>query len=206
MKYSVIAASVILLIGWAGSDANAGGRKGRKQVIEQEAVELMNKLDVLDERSRMRLLSQVDEQRQELLGVLLKHLGTSSSKEVQTAAIYLIGRHRLSDGVSELIELIDFDAARQMQRGPRPLWHQYPAMEALITIGKPSVKPAVELLARDGSELRRNLAVKVIRYVEGPEVSEFILQRAEADERDATRKSRLNEGLSRLRQLIEETR
>jgi hypothetical protein len=154
----------------------------------------------------MRLLSQVDEQRHELLGVLLKHLGTSSSKEVQTAAIYLIGRHRLSDGVSELIELIDFDAAGQMQRGPRPLWRQYPAMEALITIGKPSVKPAVELLARDGSDLRRNLAVKVIRYVEGPEVSEFILQRAEAEERDATRKSRLNEGLSRLRQLIEETR
>ena len=58
--------------------------------------------------------------------------------------------------------------------GPEPLWEQYPAMEALITMGKPSVPAAIELLAADKSDLRRNLAVKVIRYVEGADVAEFV--------------------------------
>ena len=174
-------------------------------MIEQEIMDLMRRLDVLDERSRMQLLSQTDEQRNDLLGVLLRHLGTSSSRNVQAAAIYLIGRHRLSDGVGELIRRIDFDSSRQPQRGPEPLWEQYPAMEALITIGKPSIPGTIELLATDANDLRRNLAVKVIRYVEGPEVAEFILQRAIATERDASRTTMLNDALSRLRRLLQET-
>ena len=72
-------------------------------MIEPQIMDLMNKLDGLDARARMKLLAQVDKQRNELLGVLLKHLGTSPSKNVQAAAIYLIGRHRLTDGVADLV-------------------------------------------------------------------------------------------------------
>lgn len=174
-------------------------------MIEQQVMDLMRQLDTLDELSRMRLLSQTDVQRNELLGVLLKHLGTSSSENVQAAAIYLTGRHHLSGGVGELIRRIDFDAREHSRMKPLPLWEQYPAMEALITIGKPSIPATIELLATDANDLRRNLAVKVIRYVEGPEVAEFILQRAIATERDASRTTMLNDALSRLRRLIQET-
>jgi len=176
-------------------------KKGDMTVIEQEVMGLMKTLDTLDQRSRMRLLSQVDEQRNELLGVLLKHLGTSESKNVQAAAIYLIGRHRLSDGAQELIRRIDFDAGVQPMRGPEPLWEQYPAMEALIAIGQPAVSAAVNLLAADTENLRRTLAVKVIRYVESAETARFILERACTTESDPTRKANLQDALVRIDKL-----
>lgn len=207
MKYWLVAAAAILVTVYVAECNALADRKGEMTMIEQQVMDIMKKLDTLDERSRMKLLSQVDTQRNELLGILLKHLGTSSSKNVQAAAIYLIGRHRLSDGVGELILRIDF-AARSERRipEPEPLWEEYPALEALITIGRPSISVAINLLATDPNDLRRTLAVKVIRYVEGPEVAEFILQRAEATESDVNRKAMLNDALLRLRKLIQQTR
>lgn len=204
-KYWLLAVVVSMLMSVKNDNAVAG-KQGETQVIDQQIIDLMKTLDTLNERSRMRLLSQVDEQRNELLGILLKHLGTSSSRNVQAAAIYLIGRHRLADGVGELIKLIDFDPGRQPQPGPEPLWEQYPAMEALITIGKPSVSAAVELLATDPNDLRRSLAVKVVRYVEGADVAEFIFQKAQAATQDATRKALLQDAVLRLQKLVRETR
>ena len=39
-------------------------------MIEQEIMELMKSLDTMDERAQVRLVSKVDEQRDELLSVL----------------------------------------------------------------------------------------------------------------------------------------
>jgi hypothetical protein len=161
----------------------------------------MKNLDALDERSRMELLSQVDQQRQELLLILLKHLDTSSSVNVKAAAIYLMGRHRLSDSVDELIRRIDFDAGENLSLRALPLWERYPAMEALIHIGQPAVSAAVELLANDMNDLRRDLAVKVIRYVEDAEIAKFILTRAHSAETDPNRKTNLQDAINRLAKL-----
>ncbi|MBN2592660.1 MAG: hypothetical protein JXA81_04060 [Sedimentisphaerales bacterium] len=191
---------IVLNIFMVGCHAN-NAKKGDVKVIEQEMMNLMRRMDTLDERSKMTLLSKVDEQRNELLGVLLKHIGTSESKNVQAAAIYLIGRHRLSDGVQELIQRIDFTPGGQPTRGPEPLWEQYPAMEALITIGWSSVPAAVELLAKDTNDVRRDLAVKVIRYATDAEVAKFILERAHKIESDPTRKANLQNALVRLDKL-----
>jgi hypothetical protein len=166
-------------------------------MIEPQIMELMGKLDALDDRSRMKLLSQVDEQRAELLGVLSRHLG-NPSKNVRAAAIYLLGRHRLAEGADELVGLIDFDAAEQVSHQARPLWEQYPAMEALITLGRPSIAPCLELLATDPNALRRDLAVKVIRYAEDAGIARLILQRAHAAETDAARRANLADALQRL--------
>jgi hypothetical protein len=203
VRYSLIAIALAVIVGLL-----AGGQKTRKAgkpMIDQQVMELMKKLDTLDDRSRMQLLSEVDEQRNDLLGALLKQLGTSPSKQVQASAIYLIGRNRLADGVEELTRRIDFDPGTPVQRGPEPLWEKYPAMEALITIGQPSIKPVVELLATESNDLRRNLAVKVVRYVVGAETAEFILQRAQAASSDAGRRSRLDDALGRLRRLNQQT-
>lgn len=163
---------------------------------------LMREVESADESSGMRLLSRVDEQRHEILGALLRQLGTRSSKKVQIAAVYLIGAHRLDQGVSELINRIDLDAGERTQVSKRePLWERYPAVEALIRIGKPSVRPAMDLLSRDDSNLRRDLAVKVIRYVEGPEVADVLLSKAESTESDVGVKHRWTDALSRLRKL-----
>jgi hypothetical protein len=169
--------------------------------MDQQGFEWMNKLDSMDESSRNKLLSQVDQNRAALLGALLKQLGSSPSKNVQAAAIYLIGRNRLSDGVGELIRRIDFDAEAEPRKHAEPLWERYPAMEALVTIGLPSVQPSLQLLASERDDLRRDLAAKVIRYVEGSEVAKFILERAVTSETDAVRKANLADALRRLERL-----
>ena len=66
-------------------------------------------------------------------------------------------------------------------KGPLPLWERYPAMEALIHIGLPAIVPLQELLATEKDDLRRDLAVKVIRYVYGEEQARFILERPQRD-------------------------
>ena len=170
-------------------------------MIGQQIMELMKKLDTLDQRARMDLCSHVDEQRDELLTVLIRHLNTTTSASIKTAAIYLIGRHRLPDGVRELIKQIDFDSESQSRGSPLPLWGQYPAMEALINIGQPAVPAAVELLAKDMNDLRRDLAVKVIRYVEDAEIARFILARAQSNEPDQNRKANLQDAIGRLDKL-----
>jgi hypothetical protein len=172
--------------------------QGDLPMIEQQTAEMMRRLDSLDLLSRMKLLSEVDEQRVELLGVLLRHLGTTRSPDVQAAAIYLIGRHRLSDGARELVRWIDFAPPPPDRRGPEPLWEKYPAMEALIAIGRPSVAPVIELLASDGDPLKQDLAVKVLRYAEDAGVASFILERAIRSESDSLRQTRLRDALARL--------
>ena len=174
-------------------------------MIEQELMDLFSRLDSLDEQKRQRLLSGVDEQRNELLRVLTQFIDTSKSPNVRAAAIYLIGRHRLSSGVNILMDNLDFTIPTQTLAEPEPLWERYPAMEALITIGRPAVRATVELLATDTNDLRRNLAVKVVRYVEDAEIAEFILKRAHASESDPIRKANLKEALSRLEKLERET-
>lgn len=201
MKYWMYVVGIVFLIGVVKGCNVIDNKKGDMTVIEQEVMSMMRKLDTLDEPSRMKLVSQVDEQRNELLGVLLKHLGTSHSKNVQAAAIYLIGRHHLSDGVAELIRCIDFDTGREQQPGSESLWEQYPAMEALITIGWSSVPAAVELLATETIDLRRDLAVKVIRYATDAEVAKFILERAHKIESDPNRKGNLQDALMLLNKL-----
>ncbi|MBC8471624.1 MAG: hypothetical protein H8D56_19350 [Planctomycetes bacterium] len=192
--------AVVLVVIMAGCDV-MNTRKGDVKVIEQEIMELMRRLDTLDERSRMMLLSQADEQRDELLGILLKHIGTSESKNVQAAAIYLIGRHHLSGGVHELVQRIDFSPGGQPMRGPEPLWEQYPAMEALINIGLPSIPATLELLATETINLRRYLAVKVIRYATDAEIAKFILERAWKNESEPARKANLQDALVSLNKL-----
>jgi len=170
-------------------------------MIGQQIMDLMKKLDTLDDRTRMDLCSHVDEQRDELLTVLIRHLNTATTASTKTATIYLIGRHRLLNGVRELIKQIDFESESQSHGSPLPLWGQYPAMEALIHIGQPAVSAAVELLGKEMNDLRRDLAVKVVHYVEDAEIAKFILTRAHAAETDPNRKANLQDAIERLDKL-----
>ena len=202
MRFLSVPVLVSCIMAWTGVEV----RKAEHGMIEEKVMELMRKLDSLDEGDRMQLLSRVDEQRNELLGVLLKHLGTSASENVQAAAIYLIGRHRLAGGVGALIRRVEFAPDADGIREPEPLWDRYPAMEALINIGRPSVSAAVELLANDPDDTRRDLAIKVIRYVEDAEIDKLILKRAHLAEADKYRKRRLEDAVSRFEKLVQETK
>jgi len=56
-------------------------------------------------------------------------------------------------------------------------------------------------MAAEGNQTRRDLAIKVIRYVEGPDVGAFILQKAVDAESNPSRRARLESALTQLKQL-----
>jgi hypothetical protein len=199
MREHVIILTVLLASVAEAAPAQTVRREGGDTMIEQQVLDVMSRLDSLDDAARFRLISKVDADRNTLLGILLKHLGGAESVHVRAAAAYMIGRHRLSEGVPALMRQIDLEAPPSGEIGREPLWEKYPAMEALIHIGRPAVPPALELLATDGSRLRRSLALRVVRYAEGADVAEFILQRAIAREADPERRGRLDSALAELR-------
>jgi len=200
----MILVGAALMIFLVEGSVDAG--RGEEQMIDRRVMEMMSKLDSLDDRSLMELLSQVDEQRGELHAALVNQLRTSPSTRVQASAIYLMGRNRLSESVQDLIQRIDFAPETKPWVGSEPLWEKYPAMEALITIDLPSVAPSIELLATDSNDLRRSLAVKVIRYVEGPDVARFVLEKAYQKENDPSRKQKLKDALARFDELVQRTK
>jgi len=200
----MILVGAALMIFLVEGSVDAG--RGEEQMIDRRVMEMMSKLDSLDDRSLMELLSQVDEQRGELHAALVNQLRTSPSTRVQASAIYLMGRNRLSESVQDLIQRIDFAPETKPWVGSEPLWEKYPAMEALITIDLPSVAPSIELLATDSNDLRRSLAVKVIRYVEGPDVARFVLEKAYQKENDPSRKPKLKDALARFDELVQRTK
>jgi hypothetical protein len=53
--------------------------------------------------------------------------------------------------------------------------------------------------------IRRTLAVKVIRYIEGADIALFILQKTRASEHDANRKAMLADAQARIQKLVNET-
>src|SRR5690606_730412 len=90
---------------------------------------------------------------------------------------------------------IEFDAPYDEPMHREPLWERYPALGALIHIGKPSVGPTVDMLAEDENDLRRNLAVRVLRAVEGTEFARMILERRMREEEDLGRKAKLADAI-----------
>jgi hypothetical protein len=169
-------------------------------MIEEQIMTLMRKLDRLSTKDQMKLLSEAHAQRQELTLTLLKALEDESSHETQLAAIYLMGCHRLIEGVQDLVQRIDFKSVVGKIR-PMPIWSEFPSLDALINIGRPVISATLELLATESDDLRRDLAVKVIRYVEDSEIAQLILERAHMNEPDADRKTKLKDALRRLAQL-----
>jgi hypothetical protein len=179
----------------------ANYKKGEKEMIDKEIMELMKKLDAIPEREMFQLLDNVTVQRNELLGILLKHLSTSESLNVKAASIYLIGRHRLNNGVNDIVKVIDLDMGEKLRKGPLPLWDRYPSVDALINIGLPAVPPVLDLLASEDDVTRRELALKVMRYLQTPELGSFFLQQFILVEKDPEKKSRLQTALDEYNKL-----
>jgi hypothetical protein len=88
--------------------------------------------------------------------------------ERKVLAVYLLGELRPSDtnSVMALLENIDLKSLKYDLRS-MPRWGDYPAQEALISIGKPCVSVLLGSLPSEGRELRRHLICKTLVEIEG---------------------------------------
>jgi len=89
--------------------------------------------------------------------------------DTRVLAIYLLGELHPDDtnSVTVLIENIDLKAVKIDPPGSSARWGQYPAQEALIKIGRPTVDLILQVLPNETKELRRYLMCDALVKIEG---------------------------------------
>jgi HEAT repeat protein len=97
-----------------------------------------------------------------------------------------------------MITLEDDRADAELRKAETP-WDRYPAVEALIEIGNPSIRAMLAKLEATDDEHVRNLSARVIYHVEGPELSKIVVQLAIAQQNDPKKKKRLEAALPLLK-------
>ncbi len=129
--------------------------------------------------------------RQAKLDKLHKMLG-SDSKDDQYAAAYLMGYLRYGEAVPALTRNLTLECPPDPHVQKRlPRWNAYPAMQALVHIGKPAVRSMVDVLATSDDAHERGLAARVIFYIEGEDLAPVVMDRAIAKTPDPQKKDRL---------------
>jgi hypothetical protein len=107
-------------------------------------------------------------------------------------AIQMLGKLRMELATIPLLDMIErrYPGIGRLRSPVDPI-----VIQALIEIGKPASKAAVEYLARDKSSKRAPMYVRVIAQVEGVEVGAFMVRKAMEREKDPDRKARLEKAL-----------
>ena len=129
-------------------------------------------------------------------------LGTMNSSN-KVLAIYLLGVLRPSDtnSVEVLIECVDFKAVVFDSKSAIMRWGEYPAQEALIKIGRPSIAPIFAHLHSETNQLRRLLLCGVVRNLEGWGTGMRLLRQLAVQESDAERRNNLEMSVKELEKL-----
>jgi hypothetical protein len=108
---------------------------------------------------------------------LIQQLETGRlSGEQQTYVIYVLGQLRASHASTALVEIIDFEAPKTDPKFKIARWGRYPAMEALVDIGRPAVNEILAKASRPQSESRLKQMAEVIHDVEGGKFGKLILE------------------------------
>ncbi len=143
------------------------------------------------ERRTQRCVHNIGIRRHTLESLLIRESGPA--KPNARAAIYLLGLYRMSSAAPRLVEEITCFPLGEVVR-PLPLVYlgrPFPAVNALISIGMPSVRAIIKILPQEANPLRRKLMVRVLIGVEGNAVTRFRLERAIAKAPNAIVKANL---------------
>jgi len=153
------------------------------------------RMGALDEEERMEFLAELSKERSDIQGNLIYQLSNSESKEMKFAAAFLLGRYRMEQSVGALSEFLTLEYEHKTPWDREPLWGRRPIVEALIRIGRPAIPEMIKNIETSEDKKVRELSARVIRYVEGPEVAKFILERQIEKQSDEAKQRNLREAL-----------
>jgi hypothetical protein len=127
--------------------------------------------------------------------------GGQLSNDNKVLAIYLLGWLRPTDSTSiqYLIDTVDFKASKLDSKTGLRRWGEYPAQEALMKIGKPTVAPILHYLPQETNELRRQLMCFVIKKVGNTEALFAQINQMLGDELNANRRANLEAAFKELK-------
>lgn len=149
----------------------------------------------LSTKERMELIDELSRERGEIQRDLIRELRHTTSEEIKITAAFLLGIYRMEEAVRHLAEVITLESKQDELYKRLPLWSRYPVVEALIRIGKPSVRVMIQNIASSDDKKVRELSAKVIRYVEGREIGRIVLEKAAEKQTDPAKKARLKGAL-----------
>ena len=158
------------------------------------------KLEKLTEKERDALLREADRNLHQLEEALLTKL-VSENQDVRFYAAYLLGQYRFpraADSLAQNITMED-DVRSTMLRSPEWFWDRYPAAEALVKIGEPSIPSVIRNLSESDNSKIRELSLKVLCCVEkDQDIVKLRLQKAATLQPHQEKKARLDAALRTL--------
>ena len=196
MKTGLLGSSIVLVMLISTADISHAER-GR--TLESSRVVSLKLMDKMSASERESLLVNFTDEWQATKERLIQNL-FSEHEQTRFCAAYLLGLYRYADACGNLAKVIAMeneDYGQQQSREPR--WGQYPAVEALIHIGKPAIPAMLRNLETSDDEHVRGLSARVIHYVEGSELAKKVVQNAVAKQKNPEQKRRLESGLPLVR-------
>ncbi len=155
----------------------------RKEAFDRLVAERKARISAL-----LRVLKEAASDRRERL---LPHRGSKLHLTMK-----LLGELRAVEAIPSLIGLIEYEPLRKEDL---PLALQFPAVQALIKIGRPSVDAVIEGLRTGAMSPQRSmLCTLVVVSVEGKAAGRVLLEGAVRDEKDAEGKAGLRVALQHL--------
>jgi hypothetical protein len=149
---------------------------------------------------RMQLLERASRDRSDLQAALIGQLRDESNpKEVTICIAYLLGVHRMGETLPDLSKYIALTNYTLLEENRRPLLGECPVVDALIRIGDPAIPQMIKTVETSGDQRVRELSAKVIRYVDGPEIARFRLQKAIERQSDPAKKARLKAAMDGIK-------
>lgn len=152
----------------------------------------------LGKEEQMKVLQQLSRERIDVMGSLISQLEESNPKEANFAIAYLLGFYRMEQSVPHLSKYIALKIEKIERVKALPLYGEYPVVEALIRIGNPAIRQMIKNIESSDDEKVRKLSARVIRYVDGPEIAKFRLEKTIEKQSDPTKKSRLKAALESM--------
>lgn len=164
----------------------------------EDELAIIKQLDGLDETQCEAALSKLSLRRAEMQRELITVLNTSHSESVEAASAYLIGLYRMDGAVKALAESIRLKTKNILQ-DRESLIGAYPAFDALIAIGSPSIPALIENLAESDDSLVRELSLRAVcRIDRDNSIVEIRLNKALNAENDSGKQKRLHTAIRAL--------
>lgn len=174
---------------------------GDKNVDKQApSIRGIPRLASLGSGERMRLLEQLSEDLAGVKSVLISQLDGSNPKEVNFSIAYLLGVFRAEQSVHHLSKYIAIKSDQSLIPNRMPLWGDYPVVEALISIGGPAIPEMVRNIETSDDGKVRELSARVIRYIDGPEIAKFRLEKGMEKQSDPAKKARLKAAMESIKE------
>jgi hypothetical protein len=176
--------------------------EGAEKMRTPDVMDRLTELEKLTEKEKITLVRDSNQNLHHIQEILVSKLG-SEDMEVKFYAAYLLGAYRFPQAADRLAKDIALED-KVRSREPRHsewIWDLYPAMEALVKIGNPSIGAVIRNLEESDNAKIRDLSLKVIYHIEkrDKDIVELRLKKVLDAQKDSKRKARLQSALEQLR-------